>query len=239
MSTGGISRRIFLIWSVSLILFPGSRVLGLYKKRKKVKEDSMTLPEPKIDGSMSVEKAIKQRRTVRSFRKSALTMEELSQLLYSAQGITEDGGFKRSAPSGGALYPLDVYAVVGDRGVEGLAPGVYHYEPSGHRVDLISHGDKRRELARASLHQMWMASAPLNLVITSEYARITSKYGERGIRYALIEVGHVGQNIFLQAEAMGLKAGIVGAFHDSEVIRVMGIPLRHEPLLIMPVGYGT
>lgn len=244
MSYYFITRRGFLSWLISIFIliidgiFSDSRTFGFLRRRKN-KETTMNLPAPKTDGIISVEKAIKLRRTVRSFKRSALTLDELSQLLYSAQGITEDGGYKRSAPSGGALYPLDVYAVVGEKAVVGLDPGVYHYVPSGHRMELKTEGDKRRELARASLHQMWMASAPVNLVITAEYARITSKYGERGVRYALIEVGHAGQNIFLQAEALGLKAGIVGAFHDSEVQNVMGIPRRHEPLLIMPVGYGS
>ncbi|MBW1863689.1 MAG: nitroreductase family protein, partial [Deltaproteobacteria bacterium] len=89
---------------------------------------------------------------------------------------------------------------------------------------------------RASLQQMWMAGAPVNFVITAEYSRIRSKYGERGIRYAMVEAGHVGQNLFLQAEALGLKAGIVGAFEDMKVINVLGIPREHEPLLIMPIG---
>jgi SagB-type dehydrogenase family enzyme len=164
-------------------------------------------------------------------------MEQLAQLLWAAQGITEERGFKRAAASGGALYPVDVYAVVGRAGVEGLEPGIYHYEPEGHGVSLHLEGDLREHLARASLHQMWMARAPLNLVVTAEYSRITSKYGERGVRYVLMEAGHVGQNIFLQAEALGLGAGIVGAFHDEEVIQVMKIPRSHEPLLIMPVGY--
>lgn len=198
----------------------------------------MILPDPIQDGKMSVETAITRRRTVRSFTSKPLKKETLSQLLYAAQGITGARGFKRAAPSGGALYPLDLYAVVGEKGVEGLDAGVYRYVPSGHRIEIVSSGDKREALARASLRQMWMAAAPVILVITAEYARICTKYGERGVRYAMIEAGHAGQNIFLQAEAMGLKAGIVGAFQDEQVLRVMGIPQKHEPLSLMPVGYS-
>jgi SagB-type dehydrogenase family enzyme len=102
---------------------------------------------------------------------------------------------------------------------------------------LITEGDLRKDVARSSLSQMWMAKAPINLVITSEYSWIKIKYGSRGERYAMIEAGHIGQNIFLQAEALGLRAGIVGAFHDKNVNRVMKINRSHEPLLIMPVGY--
>jgi SagB-type dehydrogenase family enzyme len=132
---------------------------------------------------------------------------------------------------------MDIYAVAGKDGVAGLEQGVYHYRPADHSVSLVLEGDLRIELARASLSQMWMSRAPLNLVITAEYDRITSKYGKRGVRYAMIEAGHIGQNIFLQAEGLGLGAGIVGAFHDKDVARAMNIPRSHEPLLIMPVGY--
>jgi len=147
---------------------------------------------PTYDGKVSVEKAIKHRRTIRSYKAKALRLEDFSQILFAAQGITDNGGFKRAAPSGGALYPLDVYAVVGKGCVDGLEPAVYHYLPSGHRLEMISSGDKRGPVARASLEQMWMAQAPVNFVITAEYARICSKYGQRGVRYAIIEAGHVG-----------------------------------------------
>ena len=201
------------------------------------KEGAMILPRPDNKGSLSVEEAIKRRRTVRSFSSITLKKEDLSQILYAAQGITEDRGFKRSAPSGGALYPLDVYIVVGEKGVVDLNAAVYRYVPSDHSIEHVTSGDKKEELGRASLNQMWMAAPPLNFVITAEYSRISSKYSERGGRYAMIEAGHVGQNIFLQAEALGLGASIVGAFEDIKVVNVLGIPKKHEPLLIMPVGY--
>jgi len=197
----------------------------------------MDLPKPKKNGMVSLEKTISERRTIRSFLSEQLTLEQFSQILWAAYGITEEKGYKRAAASGGACYPMDIYAVVGENGVMGTEAGVYHYEPEGHTVSLLFEGDFREALARASLGQMWMARSPLKLVITAEYARITGRYGDRGVRYAMIEAGHIGQNIFLQAEAMGLGAGIVGAFHDEDVVRVIGLPRAHEPLLIMPVGY--
>jgi len=201
------------------------------------KERQMNLPKPRLKGEVSVEQAIKHRRTIRSYLSKALTLEQLSQIFWAAQGITEDGGYKRSAPSAGALYPLDIYAIVGDNGVEGVKAGIYHYNPHKHVALLIAEGDFRKEVARTALSQMWMARAPINLVITSEYSRITSKYGTRGEMYAIIEAGLAGQNIFLQAEALGLRAGIVGAFQGNDVIRVMKISRAHDPLLILPVGY--
>jgi SagB-type dehydrogenase family enzyme len=198
---------------------------------------SIRLSSPAHDGKISVERAIKERRTARTFRAQPLTMAQLSQLFWSAQGITHEASGLRAAPSGGALYPLDVYAVVGDGGVEGLESGVYYYQPKSHSIRLVRKGDKRGEVAGASLWQMWMAKAPIMFIVTSEYKRITRKYGKRGIRYAQIEVGHVGQNIFLQSGSLGLAAGIVGAFRDSAVAEAIGAPEAHTPLIIMPVGY--
>jgi SagB-type dehydrogenase family enzyme len=208
------------------------------KKNAPSQEAKMKLPPPRTEGSVSIERAIQNRRTVRSYEARKLDTDQLSQLLWAAQGMTEDGGFKRAAPSAGALYPMDVYAVLGQDGVKGFEPGVYHYRPGSHSVERVSPGDLRKTIARAALSQMWIAEAPVVLVITAEYSRITGKYGERGVQYAMIEAGHIGQNIFLQAEGLGLAAGIVGAFHEKRLIEAMDIPQTHEPLLIMPVGYG-
>ena len=197
----------------------------------------MKLPLPTWEGNVSVEQAIKQRRTIRRYASRALTADQLSQMLWAAGGITENKGYKRAAPSAGALYPMDLYVVAGEGGVASLEAGIYHYEPGKHGLSPAAQGDMRSLVAQASLSQMWMANAPLCMVITAEYSRVMGKYGRRGIRYAMIEAGHMGQNIFLQARALGLDAGIVGAFDDNTLIKVMGIPTAHEPLLVMPVGY--
>jgi len=217
---------------LTLCSFGAMGLLGL-----RLGDVSISLPKPSLDGKVSVEKAIKERRTIRDFKTQPLSLAQLSQLLWSAQGITDPREGKRAVPSGGALYPLDVYLIMGGNSVEGLEAGVYHYLPEKHSISLVTKEDRRKEIASASLWQTWMAGAPVIFIITAEYRRITGKYGERGIRYALMEVGHVGQNLFLQAEALGLGAGIVGAFNDLEVSKVVGLPPKHEPLLIMPVGY--
>ncbi|WP_299977648.1 SagB/ThcOx family dehydrogenase [Desulfobacula sp.] len=211
---------------------------AISKNNEPYQGDVMKLPPAKTEGTIAVETAIKQRRTVRSYKPQILSLDQFAQLLWSAQGITENNGFKRSSPSAGALYPMDVYAVVGQDSVEQIEAGVYHYEVRRHMVSWVTKQDLRDSVARAAFSQMWMAKAPLNLVITAEYSRVTVKYRERGVRYAMIEAGHIGQNLFLQAEALGLKAGIVGAFHDNKLIKAMKIPRLHEPLLIMPVGYA-
>jgi SagB-type dehydrogenase family enzyme len=159
-------------------------------------ERQMNLPKPRLKGEISVEQAIKHRRTIRSYLSTPLTLDQFSQICWAAQGITEDWGYKRSAPSGGALYPMDIYAVVGDNGVEGLKAGIYHYDPHKHSALLITEGNFREDVVRTAFSQMWMAGAPLNLMITSEYSRITGKYGTRGERYAMIEAGHIGKISF-------------------------------------------
>ena len=235
-------RRTFLIrllgW-IGMLWLPGLRSTGpVWAAIKSTRGGTMKLPSPQTIGKVSVEQAIKQRRTFRSFQSKALDFGQLSQLLWAAQGITADRGFLRAAPSAGALYPMDVYAVVGEEGVSGIEAGVYHYEPRKHRLSVASGGDVRHLMARAALSQKWMARAPVSIVITAEYRRITTKYGNRGPRYAMIEAGHIGQNIFLQSEALDLKAGIVGAFDDKSLNRVLNIPLSHEPLLVLPIGYS-
>jgi SagB-type dehydrogenase family enzyme len=201
--------------------------------------EDLVLPQPDTKGTVSVEEALQARRSHRRFTEKGVTKDELSQLLWAAYGVTRhtSGVDFKTAPSAGALYPLDVYAVVGEGGTAGIKAGVYRYLPEDHRLRPVRDGDQREDLGRAALQQMWLAKAPVVLVITGEYRRTTGKYGNRGQRYVLMESGNVSQNIFLQAEALGLKAGIVGAFHDREVSRVLGGPAEHEPLLIMPVGH--
>ena len=194
------------------------------------------LPPPSFQGKMSVEEALKKRRTVRQFSNKELSLAQVSQLLWGTDGTSDSRGL-RTAPSAGATYPLEFYLVVGERGVTGLAPGLYHYRPDSHTLELTRKGDLRAPVARACLHQNWMAAAPVMVVFAAQYGRCTARYGERGIRYTHMEVGHTGENLFLQAEALGLACGIVGAFEDRTLKEVLHLPQQHEPLLVMPVGY--
>jgi len=139
----------------------------------KTGEASISLPKPSFDGKVSVEKAIKGRRTVRDFREKGLSLNHLSQLVWAGQGITDPSEKKRTAPSGGALYPLDLYIVIGENGVEKMEEGVYRYLPKEHSLLPTAKGDRRREIASASLSQMWMARAPVFFIITVQYRRIT------------------------------------------------------------------
>ena len=195
------------------------------------------LPAPKLKGSVSVEDAIKRRRTVRSFSSALMTLDALSQILWSAQGITEEGGFKRAAPSAGATFPIEVYFACGDKSVKGLRGGIWRYVPKGHSIARVAPQDVRATLARHSLGQMWAAKAPLTAAIVCDYSRTTARYGKRGVKYVHFEAGSVSENIFLECQAQGLSAGIIGAFDDKAISADLKLPKNLEPLLLMPVGY--
>ncbi|AIF68690.1 nitroreductase [Palaeococcus pacificus DY20341] len=215
-----------------------SSLLILFKpsiERKKSVEyygEVIKLPEPSFKGEMSVEEAIAKRRSIRSYKNEPLTLEQLSQLLWASQGITEERRKFRSAPSAGATYPFETYVVVGN--VDGLTPGVYHYDPFEHSLTLIKEGDFREDLKKAALNQDWVGKAAINIVLVAFYERTTNYYGERGVRYVHMEAGHIGQNIYLQATALGLGTVAVGAFHDDEVAEV--VETEGAPLYIFPVG---
>ncbi|AXI25581.1 nitroreductase [Methanofervidicoccus sp. A16] len=195
----------------------------------------MFLPEPRIYREMSVEEAIFKRRSIREYSEEPLRLEDLSQILWAAQGVTNPNRMFRSAPSAGATYPLEIYVVVKE--VEGLEPGVYRYIPIDHSLKLIREGDHSYHLYRACINQKWVLDAKANLIITAVYERTTSIYGERGIRYVHMEAGHVGQNIYLQSTALGVGTVAVGAFYDEYVEEVVGCGPEERALYVFPLGY--
>ncbi|MCX8183284.1 MAG: SagB/ThcOx family dehydrogenase [Crenarchaeota archaeon] len=195
------------------------------------------LPSPDVIGRMSVEEAIQRRRSIRSYADKPLSLQDVSQLMWAAQGITDPARGFRAAPSAGATYPLEVYLVVGENGVTGLDEGLYRYDPYEHQLESILKGDLRSSLAEAALDQGWVREAPVNIVIAAVYERTTGRYGERGIRYVHMEVGHVGQNLYLQATARGLGMVVIGAFKDDQVQSLLKLPYEQKPLYIIPVGY--
>lgn len=210
------------------------------KEEKKMpieKSQTIFLPEPQISGKVSLEETISKRRSRRNFKDKALTLEQISQILWSAQGITNKEKGSRSAPSAGALYPLEIYLVVSDQGVEDLETGVYHFSPKENNLKMVKAGDYRDDLAKAGLGQSSINQAPVSIVITAIYERVTQKYGDRGKKYVHMEAGHAGQNIYLQAEALGLGTVVIGAFNDGQVKRVLSLA-EGEPLYIMPIGYS-
>ena len=197
---------------------------------------SIELPLAATEGRVSVEEVLARRRSIRHFSLKPLSLQSLSQILWAAQGITEtDGGF-RTAPSAGALYPLEVYVVVRRDGVEGLIEGVYHYIPRGHALRLIKDGDFAAELEAATWGQEIVKEAAATIVITGVLSRTAEKYGRRGTQYMFQESGHVAQNVFLQATALGIGTVVMGAFGEGAVRRVLGAETNEKPLYVQPLG---
>jgi SagB-type dehydrogenase family enzyme len=194
---------------------------------------TITLPEVSIDGGRSFAGILRERRSMREFSAAPLSLEAAGQLLWAAQGVTSSAG-ERTAPSAGALYPLEVYLAAGS--VDGLASGVYGYRAHGHSLRAYLAGDRRRELADAALGQAAVLKAPAVLVIAARYARTARKYGARSERYVHIEVGHAAQNVYLQARALGLGTVIVGAFDDDAVRAALELAEQEAPLALLPVG---
>jgi SagB-type dehydrogenase family enzyme len=197
------------------------------------KADSMVIKLPPTDtvGTITVEQALWHRRSVRAFTDESLTVGQVGQLLWAAQGLNK-GATRRTAPSAGATYPMELYVVA--RWVEGLKSGIYHYRFDSHALEPTRAGDLREELAAAALNQRSIATAPAVLVLAADYSRTAKRYGERTTRYVHMEAGHVGENVHLQCEALDLGTVMIGAFDDGRVKKLLGI--QEEPLYIMPVG---
>jgi len=200
----------------------------------KEKENEIFLPQPQQTGDFSIERALSERRSIRDYEDEPLSLKEVSQILWSAQGITAPQSGGRTVPSAGATYPLEVYLVV--RKAESLTPGSYRYLPEKHKLVRISEGQLSSQLAEAALFQMFIAEAPVNLVFSAVFERTTRGYGDRGIQYVYMEAGHAAQNVYLQAESLGLGTVVVGAFEDEEIKKILALPEQEIPLYIMPVG---
>lgn len=189
------------------------------------------LPDPVKDSKFSVERAINERRSIRTYKDAPLTLKEVSQLLWASQGTVASG--RRAAPSAGATYPLEIFFVAGN--VEGLKQGLYRYKNKEHSLELIREGDFRKPVSDRALRQDMILKAPATIVVSAVFERTRARYGARAERYVHMEAGHVGENIMLQATALGLGTVPVGAFIDSEVKSVLGI--KEDPLYLFPVGW--
>lgn len=198
---------------------------------KETKNVLIKLPQPKIENKMPLEETLSKRKSIRGFTEKDLSLEQISQLLWAAQGKSLDAisGATRTTPSAGALHPLEIYIVKKD--------GIYHYDSAKHTLRKILEEDCRSNLSAAALGQVCVEKAAVNIIITAVFERTAVKYGDRANQYVLIEVGHAAQNILLQAEALNLGAVPIGAFNDKEVQKVLFLPEEHEPLYIISVGY--
>ena len=197
------------------------------------------LPSPQLIGNMSVEQAIQNRRSVRKYSTQSLNLTDVSQLLWAGQGITDTQRKLRAAPSAGQVYPLELYVIVGIGGVSGLKEGLYHYVPQNNTLEKILEGDLRNNLSQVADGQPWVKQAPMNIVITGNYQKMINKYKDQQLctRFVDMEAGHVGENIYLQAEARGLSTVSLGSFNENQMIRLLHLTKNETPLYIFPVGH--
>lgn len=195
--------------------------------------DMIQLPPPKKKGTVSIEEALQLRRSVRSYASQALTVAEVGQLLWSAQGITHARGF-RTAPSAGATFPLEMFVLVNN--VDGLRKGLYQYLPADHQLLWVHGREVASDLVRASHSQSMIAEAGVVLVFGAVFERTTQRYSERGVRYVYNEIGHASQNVHLQAAALNLGTVVIGAYNDEQVEEILGLDPGIRILYMMPVG---
>ena len=221
---------VIVLWWLLICWSPSVHAFQFFTKEPEM----VKLPPARSEGHVSIESVLSLRRSVRSYSKQPLSLNELSQLLWAAQGINSRD-IRRTAPSAGALYPLELYLVAGL--TTDISPGVYRYSSEQHSLNLIKESDQRRALSGAALNQELIAAAPACFVITGVYRRTAKKYGKRARRYVQLEAGHASENILLQAVALKLGTVVVGAFDDQQVQRVLDLPAEHEPLLVIPVGF--
>lgn len=191
-------------------------------------EAAFDLPAPRTTGALAVEEALARRHSVREFARDALSMEDIGQLLWAAQGITDASSGHRTSPSAGALYPLEVYAVTPD--------GVFHYLPVDHRAERVIAQDLRASLEGAALGQGAVGAAAVDFVLAGVVSRTSGKYGDRAEQFVFMEAGHAAENMLLQATALGLGAVPIGGFSDDSVSSVLALPDEERPLYIVAVG---
>ncbi|OGU13042.1 MAG: hypothetical protein A2X61_03525 [Ignavibacteria bacterium GWB2_35_12] len=233
-----------LLLVISLVL--SLNILNCSGEKKQIvsmDKTTIKLPEPILKSNVSIEEALQQRRSVREYADESLTLQEISQLLWAAYGITQHavngpdflrGGF-RTAPSAGALYPLEFYIIAGN--IEGLNHGIYKYNSEKHELFKVLDGDKRKDVSDAALQQEMFETASATFVITAIFSRTTGKYGARGREhYVWLEAGHSAQNICLQCVSLNLGTCTVGAFDDEKIIRVLNLKGEEEPIYLLPVG---
>ncbi len=201
--------------------------------------ETINLPAPEINNGISVDQAIKNRRSVRNFSPTPLTLKDVSQLLWVSQGITDSEKNFRAVPSASRVFPMEMYLVTGNGTVQGLESGIYHYNPYNNTLEKTVEGDLRYNLSQAANQQKWVNDAPISLVIIGNYQKMIDKYPDERIstRFVDLEAGHIGENIYLEAESLGLGTVAIGSFDDDQMISLLKLPSNETPIYIFPVGY--
>jgi len=214
--------------AAALIVVACAASLGQEVPPQPAADDEITLPAPQLDGTVSLEAAIAARRSVREFADTPLTWEQIGQLAWAAQGITEPTRKLRAAPSAGGLYPLEVHFVTAD--------GLLHYLPDRHKLQRLAKADLRPGLRAIAGSATSVAQAPVCVILTAVFERTAARFGERAEQYVYMEVGHAAQNLHLQAVALGLGSVPIGGLDPARVTEALSLPPDRRPLYVIPVG---
>ena len=210
-------------WLLFLFVAPLLGIMGSHG-------NAAPLPSPQTKGDTSLEESMAARRSARSFTDEPLSRQQIGQLCWAAQGITDPGSRLRAAPSAGATYPLELYVAT--------AEGVHRYDPDDHALEPHLEEDVRPALHRAALYQDAVKEAPAVFIIAADISRTAARYGERAKRYVLIETGHASQNLLLQAVALGLVGVPIGAFQDDAVDSAINVPEGQQTFYLLPIGHA-
>jgi SagB-type dehydrogenase family enzyme len=227
-------RQTMIVFVVGLIVLL-TAIMAVSVSSNQEASDVVTLPQPRTDGGISVEKALLERRSIRSFRNESLTLDEVSQLSWAAQGVTDDKGH-RTSPSAMATYPLEIYLLAGN--VTGLPAGVYHYSPLGHNLTLISKGNKIPEFFNSSRggREDWRRGSPAVFIITGVFERTNKISGQDLSRFVYIEAGAAAENLLLQVVSLGLGSTYTAGFDENKTKEYLGLSPGEEPIGVLPVG---
>ena len=218
----------FAILGIVLICFAGL-CLGQRRSRSRTPQKIVHLTKPKLMGTVSFEEALAKRRSIRLFANKPLEYEQISQLAWAGQGITEKQRGLRTAPSAGEIYPIELYFATEE--------GLFVYRPAEHSLEQTSDKDIRSSLAAAASMQESVATAGCDIIIAGSARKLTTQFRNKAKTYMLLEAGHVAQNILLQAACLNLGSVPVGGFTAKQVSRACRLPAGFEPVYIICVGH--
>jgi SagB-type dehydrogenase family enzyme len=194
------------------------------------------LPARKTSKEINVGHALEKRASCRNFERKSITMQELANILWAGQGvISKSFNMRRTAPSAGATFPLEILVAVRKKGVDGLEEGIYQYIPEEHSLHKLADKDITGDLVEACFNQDFIQNAGVNLMIACDYNRTKDRYAERGERYVWMEAGSATQNVALEAVELKLGTVVIGAFEDNKVSGLYGLDKWH-PVAVMPIG---
>lgn len=193
--------------------------------------EKRVLPKVSDKGAISLEELLWKRQSTHAFTAQVPSWEQIGQMLWAAQGVNRPNEKKRTVPSAGATYPLEMYVI--------LPEGIYHYLPNEHAAVQTKKGNPWEELLKAGFKPASVYHSPCVFVIGAEFERTSKRFGDEATRYVYLEGGHAAQNLLLQAEALGLSTVPIGVALNQQVCDLLGIPKEQKPIYVIATGQSA